>query len=77
MFLGFSRYLRSIDPQKRSWTWQLRSTIRFCHIHFMRGVNKATKGEERVEDSAWGRMMNLLNAQTQDEYNQLIHLLGK
>ncbi|KAF2785530.1 hypothetical protein K505DRAFT_382079, partial [Melanomma pulvis-pyrius CBS 109.77] len=72
---GFGRYLQSIDPERRQWDWQLQSCVRFCYVHFMRGINTATAGEERSEYSAWGRMKALLNASTRNEYYELLDII--
>ncbi|KAF1964242.1 hypothetical protein BU23DRAFT_493347, partial [Bimuria novae-zelandiae CBS 107.79] len=72
---GFALYLQSIDPHKRSLDFHIQSTLRFCVAHFKRGVEKATIGETREQDSSYGRMMQLLDCQTRDEYQQLVELL--
>ncbi|KAF2690355.1 hypothetical protein K458DRAFT_289569, partial [Lentithecium fluviatile CBS 122367] len=72
---GFCRYLTSVDPSRRDWTWHFQCTIRFCQVHFMRGVTKAAAGEERTPDTVWGCMMDLLNAKTRAEYWELLSLL--
>lgn len=72
---GLGRYLTSIDPESRSWQWQLRNVIRFCEVHFRRSIEKATRGIERTLYSVHNRMESLLTAKDYEEWKEICNLI--
>ncbi len=75
--LGFSAYLSTeVDPDQRGWLFHAKRTVRFCHVHFQRGVEKIA-GENRAPDSLFSRMMQLLQCSSEDDYLELCHALKR
>ena len=63
-------YLYALDPQKRKWIWHARHTIRFCKVHFQRGVEKYCN-MSRSPNSLWSQMMSLLDAGSEETYDAI------
>ena len=38
ILIGFSAYLQELDPEHRSWQWQIQHTVIYCTVHFKRGI---------------------------------------
>ena len=72
--LGLGKYLSEIDPEHRDPTWHLERIIVFCKIHFQRTILKCI-GSGSQGTPLWSRMMSLLEAQSEEDYDQLIDLL--
>lgn len=37
--VGLGEYLRSVDPENRQWNWQIQQCVRYCTVHFLRGID--------------------------------------
>ncbi|CCG80504.1 Putative uncharacterized protein [Taphrina deformans PYCC 5710] len=37
--VGMGRYLQSVDPENRCWNWQISQIVRYCKVHFKRGID--------------------------------------
>ncbi|EGE86700.2 hypothetical protein BDDG_09650, partial [Blastomyces dermatitidis ATCC 18188] len=71
---GLAQYLASIDPEHRSFDWQLKNILIFYHIHFFRSISNIV-GTQNQGTSAWNHMTSLLNCKSQDDYMKLCNLL--
>lgn len=71
---GLGKYLSEIDPLHRDSTWHLQRIIVFCKIHFQRTILKCL-GSKSQGTPLWSRMMSLLEAPSEEDYDQLIDLL--
>lgn len=72
--IGFTAYLQEdADVYHRGWLWQAVRSVRFCHVHFQRGVTELTGGEngDRGPDSTFARLMQLLECKSKDDYQEL------
>jgi hypothetical protein len=67
---GFGRYLASIDELRRDYVFQLRSTIKLCLAHWIRGLDKASGSESHHPNSPGGRGMALTTAPNWDAYHE-------
>jgi hypothetical protein len=72
--LGLGKYLSEIDPDFCDPYWHLQRIIVFCKIHFQRTILKCL-GSNCQGTSLWSRMMSLLEAKSEEDYDQLIDLL--
>lgn len=43
---GLGQYLQSVDSHARSWNWQVTQCIRYCTVHFFRGIDKNYRTHE-------------------------------
>jgi hypothetical protein len=71
---GFSQYLTSIDPERRSWQWHLKNTIILYTIHFAKGISK-TIGTEQYLYSPYKHIEALHTAPSKEKYIKLCRLL--
>ncbi|KAF1808090.1 hypothetical protein P152DRAFT_256677 [Eremomyces bilateralis CBS 781.70] len=71
---GFGRYLKTVDPQRRSWDWHARRTVIFCRVHFFRSIEKLIR-EDEAGLTLRSRLRSLLTCKTRDEYYQLCDLI--
>ncbi|OJD22190.1 hypothetical protein ACJ73_06466 [Blastomyces percursus] len=71
---GLGQAIAEIDDQHRGWHWQLRNIIIFCHIHFMRGVDR-TIGTSSTSSELRRRMCSLLTCTSEEDYMNLCDLL--
>nr|XP_036574499.1 uncharacterized protein CTRU02_15524 [Colletotrichum truncatum]XP_036577385.1 uncharacterized protein CTRU02_12618 [Colletotrichum truncatum]XP_036580232.1 uncharacterized protein CTRU02_09877 [Colletotrichum truncatum]XP_036586904.1 uncharacterized protein CTRU02_03492 [Colletotrichum truncatum]KAF6780942.1 hypothetical protein CTRU02_15524 [Colletotrichum truncatum]KAF6784356.1 hypothetical protein CTRU02_12618 [Colletotrichum truncatum]KAF6788064.1 hypothetical protein CTRU02_09877 [Col len=66
--IGFGKYLSlECDPEHRPWAWQVERSVRFCLIHFQRGI-EAYCTEDRSPDSLWNQMRSLLFCRSSEDY---------
>ncbi|ORY71282.1 uncharacterized protein BCR38DRAFT_470281 [Pseudomassariella vexata] len=75
LIIGLGMYLYD-KFQQGSWLYYVKSTIRYCKVHFQRGVEKITGVANRGPDSDFSRMMELLHMQSEEDYNELCRLLS-
>jgi len=70
-------YLTQMDPQHRSWKWQLENIIIFPPSHFQRTVDKIVESgpsDDRFR-STRSTMMSLLTCESAEAYYGVIRLL--
>lgn len=77
--IGLGKYLATIDPMHNTWQWQIQRILVYCTVHFKRGIDRAIgQGDSRANDSMYGRMHELLNCKTKQDYMDLCDfLIGK
>ncbi|KAI2608990.1 uncharacterized protein GGS25DRAFT_479853 [Hypoxylon fragiforme] len=69
LIIGIGLYLSDVDPA-HDWLWHIQRTIRYCTVHFQRGVEKQV-GPARDKDSDFSMLMELLHMSSELEYLKL------
>jgi len=69
--LGWGLYLSSIDPERRSWEWQVQNTVILCSIHFKRSIDRAAGTAGHTTTSIHARMGELARCQSREDYFKL------
>lgn len=59
------------DWGEHDWQWHIRRIAIYCRIHFQRGIERIT-GDDRSPSSWWCRMMDVVRADTEEQYHQLL-----
>ncbi|KAI2780986.1 hypothetical protein F4815DRAFT_468655 [Daldinia loculata] len=77
LLFGLGLYLSNLDEDRsHSWLWHIQRTIRFCKVHFQRGIEKQIgHAAPHGAGSDFELMMELLHMTSEHEYLELCNYL--